>query len=80
MMKYLASLILFAMLTTMSGIRIAQGRGIIDMIAKEQGCERTMEELQLQQRQMSGKVVHKVWYTDVLLKGPSGLQLFLSVC
>jgi hypothetical protein len=39
----------------MSGIRFAQGQGIIDMIAKEQGCGRTMEELQLQQRQMSGK-------------------------
>jgi hypothetical protein len=53
--KSLASLILLAMLTTMSGIRFAQGRGIIDRIAKEQGCGRTMEELQLQQRQMSGK-------------------------
>jgi hypothetical protein len=55
MMKSLASLILLATLTTMSGIRFAQGRGIIDKIAKEQGCGRTMEELQLQQRQMSGK-------------------------
>jgi hypothetical protein len=55
MMKSLASLILLATLTTMSGIRFAQGRGIIDRIAKEQGCARTMKELQLQQRQMSGK-------------------------
>jgi hypothetical protein len=35
-----------------------------------------MEELQLQQRQISEKVVQKVWYTNVLLKWPSGLQLF----
>jgi hypothetical protein len=55
MMKSLASLILLATLTTMSEIRFAHGRGIIDRIAKEQGCGRTMEELQLQQRQMSGK-------------------------
>jgi hypothetical protein len=55
MMKSLASLILLAMLTTMSRIRFSQGRGIIDRIAKEQGCGRTMEELQLQQRQLSGE-------------------------
>jgi hypothetical protein len=55
MMKSLASLILLAMLTTMSGIRFTQGQGIIDRIAKELGCGRTMEELQLRQRQMSGK-------------------------
>jgi hypothetical protein len=55
MMKSLASLILLVMLTTMSGILFAQRRGIIDKISKEQGCGRTMEELQLQQRQMSGK-------------------------
>jgi hypothetical protein len=55
MMRCLASLILLATLTTMSGIRFAQGQGIIDKIAKEQGCGRIMEELQLQQRQMSGK-------------------------
>jgi hypothetical protein len=55
MMKSLASLILLATLTIMSGIRFSQGRGIIDRIAKEKGCGRTME-LQLQQRQMSGKV------------------------
>jgi hypothetical protein len=79
MMKSLASLILLATLTTMSGIRFAQGRVVIDKIAKEHGCGRTMEELQLQQRQMSGKVVQKVRYTDVLLKEPSGLQLFLLV-
>jgi hypothetical protein len=42
-MKSIASLILLAMLTTMSGIRFALGRGIIDRIAKEQGCGRTME-------------------------------------
>jgi hypothetical protein len=54
-MKSLASMILLATLTTMSGIRFAQGRGIIDRIAKKQGCGRTMEELQLQQRQMSGE-------------------------
>jgi hypothetical protein len=30
-------------------------QGIIDRIAKEQSCGRTVEELQLQQRQMSGK-------------------------
>jgi hypothetical protein len=47
MMKCLASLILLATLTTMSGIRFAQGQGIIDKIAKEQGCGRIMEELQL---------------------------------
>jgi hypothetical protein len=41
-MKSLASLILLATLTTMSGIRFAQGRGIIDRIAKEQGCGRRM--------------------------------------
>jgi hypothetical protein len=35
--------------------KICPGRGIIDMIAREQGCGKTMEELQLQQRQMSGK-------------------------
>jgi hypothetical protein len=51
----LASLILLATLTTMSGIILAQAQGIIDRIAKEQGCWRTMEELHLQQRQMSGK-------------------------
>jgi hypothetical protein len=39
----------------MSGIKFAQERGIIDRIAKEQGCGKTMEELQLQQRQMSRK-------------------------
>jgi hypothetical protein len=55
MMKYLASLILLATLTTMSEIRFAEGQGIIERITKEQGCGRTMEELQLQQRQMSGK-------------------------
>jgi hypothetical protein len=55
MMTSHASLILLATLTTMSGIRFAQGRGIIDKISKEQGCGRTMEELQLQQRQMSGE-------------------------
>jgi hypothetical protein len=40
MMKSLASLILLVTLTTMSGIRFAQGRGIIDRIAREQGCGR----------------------------------------
>jgi hypothetical protein len=55
MMKSLASLILLATLTTMSGIRFAQGQGIIDRLAKEQGGGRKMEEFQLQQRQMSGK-------------------------
>jgi hypothetical protein len=55
MIESLASLILLATLTTMLGIRFAQGRSIIDRIAKEQGCGRTMEELQFQQRQMSGK-------------------------
>jgi hypothetical protein len=55
MMKSLASLILLATLTTMAGIRFAQGRGIIERIAKEQGCGRIMEELQFQQRQMSGE-------------------------
>jgi hypothetical protein len=54
-MKSLASLILLATHTIMSGIRFAQGRGIIDRIAKEQGCGRTMEELHIQQRQISGK-------------------------
>jgi hypothetical protein len=39
----------------MSGIRFAQGQGIIDMIAKEQGCGRTMKELRLQQTQVSGE-------------------------
>jgi hypothetical protein len=34
-MKSLASLILLVTLTTMSGIRFAQGRDIIDRIAKE---------------------------------------------
>jgi hypothetical protein len=38
----------------MSEIRFAQGRGIIDRIAKEQGRGRTMEKLQLEQR-LSGK-------------------------
>jgi hypothetical protein len=55
MMKSLASLILLATFTTMSGIRFAQGQGIIDMIAKEQGCGRTMKELRLQQTQVSGE-------------------------
>jgi hypothetical protein len=54
-MKYIALLIILVMLTIMLGIIFAQGRGIIDRIAKEQGCGRTMEELQIQQRQMSGK-------------------------
>jgi hypothetical protein len=44
-MKSLAPLISLATLTTILGIRFAQGRGIIDRIAKEQGCGRTMEEL-----------------------------------
>jgi hypothetical protein len=35
MMKSLASQILFAALTTMSGIRFSQGRVIIDRIAKK---------------------------------------------
>jgi hypothetical protein len=55
MTKSLASLILLATLTIILGKRFAQGRDIIDRIAKENGCGRRMEELQLQQRQMSGK-------------------------
>jgi hypothetical protein len=71
MMKSLASLILFATLTTMSGIKFAQGRGIIDKIAKEQGCGRIMVELRLQQRQMSGKGSPEGSVYECIAKGPS---------
>ena len=47
MMKSLASLLLLAMLTIMSGIRFAQERVIIEWIAKEQGGGRRMEELKV---------------------------------
>jgi hypothetical protein len=78
MMKSLASLILLVMLTTMSWIRFAQGWDIIDRIAKEQDCGRTMEELQLQQRQMSGKgytgvvcwcIAKRTFWTTIISSG-----------
>jgi hypothetical protein len=78
-MKSLASLILFATLTTMSGKKFAQGRGIIDRIAKEQGCGRIMVELQLQQRRMSGKGSPEGSVYRCIGKGPSGQELFLPV-
>jgi hypothetical protein len=64
----------------MSGIRFTQGWGIIDRKAKEQGCGRTMEELQLQQRQMSGKgspeglvywcLAKRTFWTTIISSGP----------
>jgi hypothetical protein len=64
----------------MSRIRFAQGWGIIDKIAKEQRYGRTMEELQVQQRQMSGKgslegliywcIAKRNFWTTIISSGP----------